>query len=247
MRKTIHLVPQFLLIIFVIMGLSGCGQRVNKTLSETNEANEALTLFQLQQPKEGDEIAIIETELGTIKFKLFTDLSPQCVDIFRNYAISDYYSDVAFDRIEPGFINQIDYKATFPDEVDEAEKMFYPLEDALDLKHIKGAVSLIYQYGEYASPSLAFVMSGEVSQEELDLMAYLGEESYSKDMIAFYRESGGMPSFDGRFTVIGQVYEGYDVLEAINQLPVEEAADNKSHHLPKEPLAIKRITIEKYK
>ena len=246
MRKTIQLTLHILLIIFVSMGFAGCGQSANKA-SVKSESNEASTLFQLEPPKEGDEIAIVETDLGTIKFKLFTDLSPQCVEIFKNYAIADYYSDVAFDRIEPGFMSQIDYKATFPDEVDEAEKMFYPLEDALDLKHIKGAVSLIYQNGEYASPSLAFVMSGEVSQEELDLMAYLGEESYSKDMITEYHEDGGMPSFDGRFTVIGQVYEGYDVLEAISQLPVEEASDNKSHHLPKEPLAIKRITIETYK
>jgi len=247
MRKTIILTLQVLLIIFIIMGLAGCGESVNKTLSETNEANETSTLFQLQQPMEGDKIASVETELGAIKFKLFTDLSPQSVDIFRNYTNSEYYSNVEFDRIEPGFINQIDYKATFPDDVDEAEKLCYPHEDSLELKHIKGAVSLIYQYGEYVSPSLAFVMGGDVSQEELHLMAYLGEEFYIKDIVAVYREGGGMPSFDGRFTVIGQVYEGYDVLEAINQLPVEEAADNKSQHLPKEPLAIKRITIEKYK
>lgn len=249
MRKSIFFSIRTILTLCFLLSFTGCGQIGKQALfksNETTETSEVINLFQLQQPIEGDKIAIVETEIGAIKFKLFTDLSPQCVKIFNNYVDLDYYLGASFDRAEPGLINQIDYHATFPDEIDEAEKMFYPYEDVLELKHIKGAVSLIYQFGEYTSPSLVFVMGSEVSQEDLDIMAYLGEESYSKDMIATYRPIGGMPSFDGRFTVIGQVYEGYEVLEAINQLPVEEAADNMSHHLLKDPLKIKIIEIKMY-
>ncbi len=232
-------------ILLVLIFLVGCSQSATKTY-EAQEITKDLIPFQLQLPNSGDPIVVIETELGVIKFVLFEQLSPQGVDIFKGYANSNYYSNGSFDRIEPGTAIQMDYKSTFPDDIDEADKSYYPLENSASLKHIKGAVSLIYQVGEFVSPSLAFIVGGEVSQEEIDLMEYLGEESFSKELIEVYQKEGGMPSLDGRFTVIGQVYEGFEVLEAINQLPIQESMDNKSHHVPKEPLAIKSLSVEIY-
>ncbi len=240
-----NIVYKVMLILGIMMLLVGCDQSVPKKIG-AQDVTEDVIPFQLQPPSAGDEIVILETELGTIKYKLFGDYSPQGVDLFKRYVNSGYYTNGSFDRIEPGTVNQIDYGSTFPDEVDESEKVYYPLEDSPNLKHISGAVSLIYQVGEFVSPSLAFIVGGEVTQEEFELMDYLGEESYNKEIIESYRKDGGMPSFDGRFTVIGQVYEGIEVLELINQLPIQESKDNKSHHVPKEPLAIKSLSVEIY-
>jgi len=240
MRNIVYrAIPIFLMLIFLV----GCSQ-ISTDAPEVQDVTEDINSLQLQFPNAGDSIVVMETELGVIKFVLFEKLSPQGVDIFRGYADSNYYKNSSFDRIEPGTANQMDYKSTYPDDMDESDKTYYPLENSPDLKHIKGAVSLIYQVGEFVSPSLAFIVGGEVSQEEIDLMEYLGEESYSKEIIEVYQKEGGMPSLDGRFTVIGQVYEGFEVLEAINQLPVQESDDNKSHHVPKEPIPIKNLRIQ---
>lgn len=234
-------IPILLMLLFLV----GCSQSATQT-PEVQNVREDLNPLQLQLPSSGDPIVVIETELGVIKFVLFEKLSPQGVDILKGYADSSYYSNGSFDRIEPGTAIQIDYKSTFPDDMDDADKTYYPLEKSPELKHIKGAVSLIYQVGEFVSPSLAFIVGGDVSQEEIDLMKYLGEESYSKEIIEVYQKEGGMPSLDGRFTIIGQVYEGFEVIEAINQLPVKESDDNKQHHVPIEPIPIKKMSIQIY-
>ncbi len=236
-----------LLIFAVVMLLTSCSQGELKGTDANAEGSEEIIPYQIKPPKEGDEIVVVETELGSIKFKLFGELSPQYVKVFKGYVGTDYYSNASFDRIEQGIANQIAYRSTFAEEEKTDVMLPYPYEDAPNLKNIKGAVCLIYQVDEFVSPSLAFVIGSEVTQEEIDLMSYLGEESYSKEIIELYQKEGGLPSFDGLFTVIGQVYEGFDVVEAINQLPVKASDENKTHHVPITPFPIKSFTIEVYK
>jgi cyclophilin family peptidyl-prolyl cis-trans isomerase len=56
------------------------------------------------------------------------------------------------------------------------------------------------------------------------------------------------PHLDGEYTVFGQLMEGYDVLEKIGNTEIVEhyvGEDNKiAFHTPKEPVIIKKATIE---
>ena len=57
------------------------------------------------------------------------------------------------------------------------------------------------------------------------------------------------PHLDGRYTVFGRIVEGFDVLEKISNVPVEErweGPDNRmAMHKPLEPVVIRRARIEK--
>ena len=55
-----------------------------------------------------------------------------------------------------------------------------------------------------------------------------------------YKEIGGLPELDGRYTVLGQVYEGMDVVKKI----AEQETDDDDAPVS-DPVKIKKITFEK--
>lgn len=52
------------------------------------------------------KIALIETEKGTMKLKLFGDEAPQTVCNFANLANENFYKDLTFHRVIPNFVIQ---------------------------------------------------------------------------------------------------------------------------------------------
>ncbi|MBU0528874.1 peptidylprolyl isomerase, partial [bacterium] len=56
------------------------------------------------------------------------------------------------------------------------------------------------------------------------------------------------PHLDGKYTVFGQLMEGYDVLENIGNVEIVEQfvgeENNIAFHTPKEPVIIEKVTIE---
>lgn len=60
-----------------------------------------------------------------------------------------------------------------------------------------------------------------------------------------YKEAGGMPMLDGGYTVFGQVYDGYDVLEAIASCEVESNAYSEKSK-PVEEIVISSVKVTKY-
>ncbi len=70
-------------------------------------------------------------------------------------------------------------------------------------------------------------------------------ENASDEVIAKYKEVGGTPSLDGGYTVFGQVYEGFDVIDDISSCSVElNAAEELSK--PIETITIKSVKITEY-
>lgn len=60
-----------------------------------------------------------------------------------------------------------------------------------------------------------------------------------------YKDVGGMPMLDGGYTVFGQVYEGYDVLDAIAACEVESNAYSEKSK-PVQEIMISSVKIVKY-
>ncbi|MCH5203453.1 MAG: peptidylprolyl isomerase [Oscillospiraceae bacterium] len=60
-----------------------------------------------------------------------------------------------------------------------------------------------------------------------------------------YRKVGGYPSLDGNYTVFGQVYEGFDVIDSISSVEVK---DNGSDELskPVQDIIIKSVSVTVY-
>ena len=61
---------------------------------------------QLSMPEKGDMIAIMTTNRGTIKFKLFPQQCPKTVENFTTHAKNGYYEGIIFHRVINNFMIQ---------------------------------------------------------------------------------------------------------------------------------------------
>ena len=59
---------------------------------------------QLSMPSKGDMIAIMKTNKGTIKFKLFPNECPKTVENFTTHAKNGYYEGIIFHRVINNFM-----------------------------------------------------------------------------------------------------------------------------------------------
>ncbi len=66
------------------------------------------------------------------------------------------------------------------------------------------------------------------------------KRSYTPEQILTYEQYGGLPKYDGKYTVFGQVTDGLDILEQIVQVPTHRSVDSQ---LPDRPLEDIRMTI----
>ncbi len=62
---------------------------------------------------------------------------------------------------------------------------------------------------------------------------------------ARYNEKGGTPSLDGDYTVFGQVYEGFDVIDSISATEVEENSSGEKSQ-PVKDIIIKNVYVSEY-
>ncbi len=171
------------------------GSETGTTQSLTTEQMSKLTpdqQSQLTPPQKGDKIAILDTDLGTIKFKLFPDLAPEMVKNFETLATEGKYNNVPFHRVIEDFMIQTgdftrknglggySYKGPgteLPDEITSK------------LQHLYGTVSMA-NHGPNTNGSQFFIVTNK----------------------------NGTPHLDGGYSIFGQVYEGMDVALRIASL-----------------------------
>lgn len=67
---------------------------------------DAADFSQKSGPQSGDTIAIMDTNMGTIKIRLFAELAPKTVENFTTLAKKDYYNGIIFHRVIDGFMIQ---------------------------------------------------------------------------------------------------------------------------------------------
>ena len=85
--------------------------------------------------------------------------------------------------------------------------------------------------------NMTFKQSFSVTQELVDQMNSAG---YRAEVVSAYQTAGGAPYLDYTDTVLGQVYEGMDVVDAIGQAAVDE------NQKPTEAITINSVSIETY-
>ena len=69
--------------------------------------------------------------------------------------------------------------------------------------------------------------------------------SMSREVMDLYSERGGTPFLDGSYTVFGQVYEGFDVIDSLSKAEViDNGSGEKSK--PVDTIVIKDITVSEF-
>lgn len=145
-------------------------------------------------PKNGEEVAVLETTKGRIIFKFRPDKAPKTVDNFKKLANKKFYDTTAFHRVIPGFMIQ----GGCPNSKPGAKGMpgtgdpGYSIDAEFnDIKHVPGVVSMARSSDPNSAGCQFFIMVNEY------------------------------PSLDGEYTAFGQVVKGQEVADAIVAEPTD--------------------------
>lgn len=176
---------------------------------------------QLSMPVSGDKIAIMTTNRGVIKIKLFEKECPKTVENFTTHAKNGYYEGIIFHRVINDFMIQGGdptgtgrggesiWGRSFQDEFD------------INLHNLRGALSMANAGPNTNGSQFFIVQAGSVPDNLLAQMEEIGERMFPADTIEDYKKVGGTPWLDFKHSVFGQVYEGMDVVDAIASTRVD--------------------------
>jgi cyclophilin family peptidyl-prolyl cis-trans isomerase len=177
--------------------------------------------MQAENPAKGDTIAVITTNQGEMKFRLFTQLIPEGTKNFIELARAGKYRGAPFHRVIKDFMVQggdftrkdgtggHSYKGPGTTIGDE----YHP-----DLKHVRGALSYAKTNAPNSIGSQFYIVHPQKGAHFLD------------------HPQGGGPA-EG-YTVFGQMFGGFEVLDKI------AATKTGPGDRPLEPMIIEEVAIE---
>ena len=143
--------------------------------------------YQLEKPKVGDTVAIMETSEGTIKIRFFPEAAPKAVENFVTHAKDGYYNGLTFHRVIKDFMIQGgDPEGTGmggPGYSIKGEFASNGFKN--DLKHTRGVLSMARSMRPDSAGSQFFIMHQNA------------------------------PHLDGDYAAFGKLIEGEDVLDKI--------------------------------
>jgi cyclophilin family peptidyl-prolyl cis-trans isomerase len=93
----------------VLFGFAGCGTDGKQSKTQQEAATVAAAAGNTESAGAAstkDEIAVIETNKGVIKFKFYTQDAPNTVANFIKLTDKKFYDGLTFHRYEPGFVIQ---------------------------------------------------------------------------------------------------------------------------------------------
>lgn len=196
---------------------------------------------QLKDPVKGEEIAVLKTNHGVIKLRLFEEAAPKAVENFKTHIKNGYYDGVTFHRIIDEFMIQGgDPTGTGMGGESIWNKDF---EDEFDMnfRNIRGALSMANAGPNTNGSQFFIVQKGPVEADIIKQMRSMGAENgYPDEIVDVYENLGGTYWLDGKHTVFGQVFEGMDVVDDIASQP-KNAMDK-----PLKDVVIEKATIETF-
>ena len=193
---------------------------------------------QLLKPTAEDVLVTIKTNFGDMKFRLFPDKAPKACENFITHAKDGYYNGMIFHRVIEDFMIQGGdptgtgmggesiWGKSFKDEFD------------LEARNYRGALSMANSGPNTNGSQFFIVQAKKVPAMMLAQMEGLAEQGFPYSVQENYRNVGGTPWLDFKHTVFGQLYEGFDVLDAIAATAVD-AGDR-----PLEDVIMKEISVD---
>jgi peptidyl-prolyl cis-trans isomerase B (cyclophilin B) len=154
--------------------------------------------------------AVLETSLGNITFQFSPDKAPNHVRNFLRLASVGFYDGTAFHRVVKGFVIQGGFLPTRSEPLDISQDRYVRkmAPEFNDTQHDKGTVSLAH-----------------------------GDDPASGDT-SFFIVLARTPVLDGKYSAFGKVVEGMDVVEKIEQVPV-------NGETPAMRVELRKVTVSK--
>ena len=143
-------------------------------------------------PEPGEEVAVLQTNLGRIVLRFLSDVAPNHVQNFKDLARSGFYDGTKFHRVIPGFMIQGGDPNSRSDDR-SSHGMGGPGHSVKaefnSTKHVRGILSAARSTNPDSAGSQFFLMVAN------------------------------SPHLDGQYTAYGQVVEGMEVVDKIVALP----------------------------
>lgn len=203
---------------------------------------------QLKAPSSGEEVAVFETSMGTIKIRLFPDYVPTAVENFKTLIKSGRYDGVTFHRVINDFMIQGGIRT---DGGGCAFDGYNSFEDEFgrNLYNFRGAVSMANGGTNTNGSQFFIVQTKNPTYGNLANVDGFKSNGGAEWAAEAYETYGGTAYLDGQFksitgsghTVFGQVYEGMDVVDNI------AAVDTDSNDKPLTDVTITKAYLETVK
>ncbi|MEG0803586.1 MAG: peptidylprolyl isomerase, partial [Pygmaiobacter sp.] len=210
---------------------AGCGARERPLPIQS-------TLPQLAGPQNGDAIAVIDTEMGIIRAVLFPQYAPLAVENFTKLSKNGAYDNLLFHRVVKDFIIQSGDPTGTGTGGESIWGEPFDCEYSDALHNYSGALAMANS-GDDINGSQFYIVCTPPDSVGEPLARKMLDSGFAADVVAAYREVGGAPYLDCKYTVFGQVYSGMEVVDAISLVRTE-------NEVPKKEIALHSISIEIY-
>ena len=135
--------------------------------------------------------AVLDTSAGPITLEFFPDKAPNHVRAVLRLAAAGVLDGTSFHRVVKGFVVQTGFLSTRGPLTEKQQKIVRPLPPEFnDTKHVKGIVSMARLDDPASATTSFFICTGDAS------------------------------SLDGKYTAFGRVVDGMNVVETIEQAPL---------------------------
>lgn len=158
--------------------------------------------------KLGSQCVTLDTEMGAIEIAMLPEVAPEAVRNFLNMSAAGALDTTVFSRVVRGFVIQGgDLQTSEKWNAELAKRMMHRLPDEPGLvKHVRGIVSMARTNEPNSATTHFFILVREA------------------------------PHLDSKFAAFGTVTKGMEVVDAINQAPVEGEK-------PEKPVKINRAMV----
>lgn len=159
-------------------------------------------------PKDGEQVAVIQTNFGRIVFKFFPEKAPKTVENFIKLSNAKFYDGTQFHRIVPKFVIQggdPNSKGTDKETWGAGGPGYTIPGEMNDIGHTRGAVAMARQEDPDSAGSQFYFTLSDRPELDPDLAS---------------KRVG--------YTVFGQVLEGMNVIDHISGLELDEKSIPKN-------------------
>lgn len=196
--------------------------------------------FQTNLPQKDDTVAIMHTNMGDIRIKLFVDEVPRTTKNFIELSKKGYYNGIIFHRVIKDFMIQ----GGDPTGTGMGGESIYgeKFEDEFSVKlhNVRGSLSMANAGPNTNGSQFFIVQADSVPDGMVEQMEQLTDRGFPEESIADYKKLGGTPWLDFKHSVFGQVYEGMDVVDNIAKVKCG-AGDRPLHDVVIESIDIEVI------
>jgi peptidyl-prolyl cis-trans isomerase B (cyclophilin B) len=194
------------------------------------QSDEEAVAFLKKYGKANQENTIrIETKFGEILIRLYTNTPVHRANMVYLIKEHQYFNGTWFHRVSKGHVIQAgnNDEYTLQQLRDKIGKYELPTEASGENYHKYGSVAMARSYHDnpekQSDPFEFYINLGQVySSAQLDAMEEEYDIKLNPKQRSIYSSIGGSPHLDHEHTVIGEVIEGMEVVEAISKVQTDK-------------------------